>query len=132
MTRCASRSRMSTRSGTAVWPHVFRPHAGAPGLCVSSRSAVVNDVPLLVESGIAGTFDLVVVVLASEATRLHRLVDGRGMSEQEARGRIAAQATDEQRRAVADIVIENDGTVDELIASVDRVWHERLATSAAG
>jgi dephospho-CoA kinase len=91
-------------------------------------SVVVNDVPLLVESGIAGTFDLVVVVLASEPTRLRRLVDGRGMSEAEARRRIAAQATDEQRRAVADIVLENDGTVGDLTAAVDRMWRERLAT----
>src|SRR5205807_9650012 len=55
-------------------------------------SVVVNDVPLLVESGIAGTFDVVVVVLASKATRIRRLVEGRRMSEDEARRRIAAQA----------------------------------------
>lgn len=53
------------------------------------------------------------------------------MSEDEARRRIAAQATDEQRRAVADIVLTNDGTVDELIAAVDRMWRERLAATAA-
>ncbi|TMM33383.1 MAG: dephospho-CoA kinase [Actinobacteria bacterium] len=123
----AARARLES----IIHPRV-RARAAELAAAAPPGSVVVNDVPLLVESGIAGTFDLVVVVLASEATRLHRLVDGRGMSEQEARGRIAAQATDEQRRAVADIVIENDGTVDELIASVDRVWHERLATSAAG
>jgi dephospho-CoA kinase len=89
-------------------------------------SVVVNDVPLLVESGIAGMFDLVIVVLASEATRVRRLVEGRGMSEDEARRRIAAQATDDQRRAVADIVLDNDGSLESLRAAVDKVWRERL------
>jgi dephospho-CoA kinase len=89
-------------------------------------SVVVNDVPLLVESGIAGTFDLVIVVLASEATRVRRLVRDRGMAEDEARSRIAAQATDEQRRAVADIVLDNEGTLADLRAAVDRVWRDRL------
>ena len=93
-------------------------------------SVVVNDVPLLVESGIAGMFDLVIVVLASEATRLHRLVQERGMSEDEACRRIAAQATDEQRRAVADIVLDNDGSLEDLRAAVDEVWRERLAKPA--
>ena len=88
-------------------------------------SVVVNDVPLLVESGIEGMFDLVIVVLASEATRIRRLVEERGMSEDEARRRIAAQATDEQRRAVADIVLDNDGSLDDLRAAVDKVWRER-------
>jgi dephospho-CoA kinase len=90
-------------------------------------SIVVNDVPLLVESGLQDTFDLVIVVLASEATRLRRLVGGRRMSNKEARSRIAAQATDEQRRAVADVVLDNNGTLAALRAAVDRVWHEHLA-----
>jgi dephospho-CoA kinase len=93
-------------------------------------SVVVNDVPLLVESGIAGMFDLVIVVLASEATRLRRLVQERGMSEDEARRRIAAQATDGQRRAVADIVLDNDGSLEDLRAAVDELWRERLAKPA--
>ncbi len=95
-------------------------------------SVVVNDVPLLVESGIAGMFDIVIVVLASEATRVRRLVEDRGMSEDEARERIAAQATDEQRHAVADVVLDNDGTVAELIEAVDRVWREGLAGRRQG
>jgi dephospho-CoA kinase len=98
---------------------------GAP-----SGAVVVNDVPLLVEAGLADTVDVVVVVLAGEETRVRRLVDGRGMSVEEARGRIAAQATDEQRRAVADVVIENDGTVEELYAAVDALW-ETLSAAAA-
>jgi dephospho-CoA kinase len=90
-------------------------------------AVVVNDVPLLVEAGLADTFDLVIVVLASEPVRITRLTAGRGMSEAEARSRIAAQATDEQRRAVADVVLVNDGTLDELRKSVDEVWHTRLS-----
>jgi dephospho-CoA kinase len=89
-------------------------------------AVIVNDVPLLVETGLGKGFDLVVVVLAEEATRLRRLVEVRGMSEDEARSRIAAQATDEQRRAVADVVLHNDGTLEELRAAVDDLWHERL------
>jgi dephospho-CoA kinase len=82
----------------------------------------VNDVPLLVETGMAGLYDKVIVVLATEATRLDRLVRQRGMPEEDARARIAAQATDEQRRAVADIVIVNDGSPEELDEAVDAAW----------
>jgi dephospho-CoA kinase len=94
-------------------------------------SVVVNDVPLLVEAGLADTFELVVVVLASEQTRLARLVGERGMSESEARARIAAQATDEQRRAVADVVLENDGTLAELHAAVDQLWLRLIASAGS-
>jgi dephospho-CoA kinase len=96
--------------------------AAAPGDAV-----VVNDVPLLVETGIAAAFELVVVVLAGERTRIDRLVRDRGMTVEEARSRIAAQATDEQRRAVADVVITNDGTPAELRDQVDALWQEKLA-----
>jgi dephospho-CoA kinase len=89
-------------------------------------SVVVNDVPLLVETGQARVYELVIVVLASEDVRIARLARDRGMSDQDARARIAAQATDEQRRAVADIVIVNDGTLDELRAAVDAAWHDTI------
>jgi dephospho-CoA kinase len=87
---------------------------------------VVNDVPLLVETGIAAGYDLVIVVLASESVRIKRLERDRGMSEAQARERFAAQATDEQRRAVADIVLTNDGTLEELREQVDEVWYDKL------
>ena len=90
-------------------------------------AVVVNDIPLLVESGIGAGFDLVVVVASSEPSRLRRLARHRGMSAEEARSRMAAQATDEQRRAVADVVLDNDGSLEELRAAVDRLWHERLS-----
>lgn len=94
--------------------------AGAP-----ADAVVVNDVPLLVETGQVGSYDLVLVVEADPGTRLARLV-GRGMTEVDARARIAAQATDEQRRAVADVVLDNSGTPAALAAQVDRFWRERV------
>ena len=87
---------------------------------------VVQDVPLLVETGQAGSYDLVLVVEADLDARVRRLV-GRGLSEDDARARIAAQATDAQRRAVADVVLDNSGTVEQLEAQVDRFWTERVA-----
>jgi dephospho-CoA kinase len=90
---------------------------------------VVYDVPLLVENDLAAGFDFVVVVLAGEAVRLARLAD-RGMPEADARARMAVQASDEQRRAAADAVIENDGTREQLGARVDEVWAEIQAGSS--
>jgi dephospho-CoA kinase len=90
-------------------------------------AVVINDVPLLVETGLARGYDLVIVVLAGEAVRLERLMRDRGMSESEARSRIRAQANDEQRRAVADVIIENDGTLEDLYKAVDALWTDRLA-----
>jgi dephospho-CoA kinase len=87
---------------------------------------VVNDVPLLVESGLPTTYHLVLVVEASETIRVGRLREYRGMSEADAYARIRAQATDEQRRAAADVLLVNESTVDDLLARVDRVWRERL------
>ena len=87
---------------------------------------VVQDIPLLVEGNLAAGFDVVVVVLADEATRLDRL-EKRGMPEADARARIAAQATDEQRRAVADEIVMNDGTLDELHSAVDALWARLVA-----
>ncbi|GEB51708.1 MULTISPECIES: dephospho-CoA kinase [Streptomyces] len=89
-------------------------------------AVVVHDVPLLVENGLAPLYDEVVVVDASCATRLDRLVRLRGMDEQEARARMAAQASREERLAVADVVIDNDGPLAQLEPQVRRVW-ERLA-----
>jgi dephospho-CoA kinase len=83
---------------------------------------VVNDVPLLAENGLAPLYDLVVVVDASAATRLDRLTRLRGMAEAEAGSRMAAQATREERLAVADLVIGNDGSLEELRPRVEEVW----------
>ncbi|SHF58937.1 dephospho-CoA kinase [Jatrophihabitans endophyticus] len=93
-------------------------------------AVIVQDVPLLVESDLAAGFDLVVVVIASERTRLARLAE-RGTAEADARARMAAQATDEQRRAVADEIVDNDGDRDDLARTVDRVW-ARIRAAADG
>ncbi|MFJ2646852.1 dephospho-CoA kinase [Streptomyces sp. NPDC087420] len=92
---------------------------------------VVHDVPLLVENGMAPLYDLVVVVDASSETRLDRLVRTRGMSESEARKRMAAQATREERRAVADVVIDNDGPLEKLEPQVRGVWESLTERAAA-
>jgi dephospho-CoA kinase len=89
-------------------------------------SVVVYDVPLLAESagdalGRRSEFDAVVVVEAPLETRVRRLVS-RGLTEADARARIAAQASDEQRRAIADRVVVNDGDLAALDAAVDRLW----------
>ncbi|MTK03377.1 dephospho-CoA kinase [Micromonospora sp. CP22] len=89
-------------------------------------AVVVNDVPLLAEVGLAPAYHLVVVVQTAVETRLARLARDRGMSQEEARRRIAAQADDARRAAVADVLLTNDGTLDELHAAVDALWHDRL------
>ena len=89
-------------------------------------AVVVQDVPLLVEGGMAADFPLVVVVHADTEVRMRRLVGQRGMPESDAWSRIAAQATDGQHRAVADVWLENSGTRDGTLAAVDRLWAERL------
>jgi dephospho-CoA kinase len=89
-------------------------------------AVVVNDVPLLVEAGLYRAYEVVIVVEAAESIRVARLVAGRGMTESDARARIAAQATDDERRAVADVLIVNNGSSDELNEQVDAVWRERL------
>ncbi len=88
-------------------------------------AVLVNDVPLLVETGQAASYDLVLVVEAELDTRLARLVE-RGLPEADARARIAAQATDDQRRAVADVVLDNTGSREQLAGQVDRFWAERV------
>ncbi|MGA8114272.1 MAG: dephospho-CoA kinase [Actinocatenispora sp.] len=94
-------------------------------------AVVVNDVPLLVEAGLAATYHLVVVVEADPGTRRARLVE-RGMAPEAAAARIAAQATDERRRAAADALIDNSGSRDDLHASVDALWRGRLVPYERG
>lgn len=90
---------------------------------------VVYDVPLLVEGSAQDRhdFDLILVVEAPEELRIQRLVRDRGMSEEHVRARMATQASDDQRRALADVVIVNDGSEPELHRAVERVWEERIA-----
>ncbi|MER7544228.1 dephospho-CoA kinase [Spirillospora sp. NPDC127506] len=95
-----------------------------------SGAVVVYDVPLLAENGLAPMYDEVVVVDAPEETQLERLTSRRGMSEEDARARMANQASREERLAVATHVIDNSGTLDDLKAQVDDLW-EALTRRAA-
>lgn len=89
-------------------------------------AVIVEDIPLLVESQMAPFFPLVVIVHADVETRVARLVEHRGFSEADARARIAAQATEEHRRIVADVWLDNSGHPDALKEAARQLWHERI------
>ncbi|MFD7015456.1 dephospho-CoA kinase [Streptomyces sp. NPDC059928] len=112
---------------------IVHPLVGARSAALESAagpdSVVIHDVPLLAENGLAPLYDLVVVVDAAPETQLDRLVRLRGMTADEARARMGAQADRAQRLAVADIVIDNDGPLEALEPQVRKVW-ERLAERA--
>ncbi|WP_149360859.1 dephospho-CoA kinase [Lolliginicoccus suaedae] len=91
---------------------------------------IIHDIPLLIENGLAPTCHLVLVVHAEEDQRVHRLTSSRGMPESDARARIAAQATDEQRRAAADIWLDNTEDREHLLQQVTAAWHDRLVPFA--
>ena len=95
---------------------------------VPPGAVVVHDIPLLAENGLADRFDTVVVVEADREIRLARLAE-RGLTRAEAEARMAAQATDEQRRAIADEIVRNDDDLDSLARQIDRLW-DRLSGSA--
>ncbi|KOT95884.1 dephospho-CoA kinase [Streptomyces ardesiacus] len=110
----------------AVLNGIVHPLVGERSRALEEAAAedavVVHDVPLLTENGLAPLYDVVVVVDADPATRLDRLVRLRGMSEQDARARMAAQATREQRREIADVVVDNDVPLEELRRRVEELW----------
>jgi dephospho-CoA kinase len=92
---------------------------------VHDDAVVVEDIPLLVETGMAPLFPLVVVVTADEETRVDRLIK-RGMGEADARARIKAQAPEDQRRAIADVLLDNSGSQGELVEKARDVWYSRV------
>jgi dephospho-CoA kinase len=93
---------------------------------------VVFSAPLLVETGMHTAFEVLVVVSAPVEVQVERLLRDRAMSEDQVRARIAAQAPLEEKAAVADVIVDNDGTVEELEGQVDRLWAELRARAAAG
>ncbi|MDT0201328.1 dephospho-CoA kinase [Nocardioides sp. AE5] len=107
---------------------IIHPKVGARSLEIMAGAGddaiVVHDIPLLVETGQPGNFEAVLVVDVPEEVQVARMVDNRQMSEADARARIAAQATREQRLAAATHVIDNTGTLEELRARVEAVWRE--------
>lgn len=93
----------------------------------ADASIVVFDMPLLIENNLDRMCGLVVVVTADEDTRVQRLVAHRGFDEDDARQRIRAQLSDANRTPSADVIVDNSGTPDQLLESVDRLWDSRLA-----
>jgi dephospho-CoA kinase len=90
---------------------------------------VVYDVPLLAEGTRAKDFDLVVVVQASAETRTERMVELRGYTREDALRRIGSQASDAERLAIADVVIDSEGTLEETMAQADRLWADVTASA---
>lgn len=91
-------------------------------LDADASAVVVYDVPLLVEARVDDPWDLIVVAHAPASERLRRLRDIRGMDAQQAQGRIDAQVSDEQRLAIADVVIDTSVDLDETRAQTDALW----------
>jgi dephospho-CoA kinase len=98
----------------------------------SGVAVLVEDVPLLAENGMAPLYDLVIVVDAPEEVQLDRLVRLRGMPAEQARARMAAQSSRQDRLAIADIVIRNETDLADLDREVDRVWRELQAAVTDG
>ena len=94
----------------------------AEAFAADPSAVVVYDVPLLAEARVDDPWDLVVVAHAPAAVRRRRLVELRGMSERDADARLAAQASDDARLAVADVVIDTAGSLDETLRQADELW----------
>lgn len=109
---------------------LVRERAAALAAAAPKGAVVVQDIPLLVETGQGANFHLVVVVDAPDAVRVQRMMQHRHLTADEARARMAAQAGRDERLAAADVVLDNSGTKDELRDAVDRLWKFRLAPFA--
>jgi len=109
----------------AIWARTAELFAAAP-----DDAIVVHDMPLLVEAGMTGEYHLVLAVLTDTETRVQRLVEHRGIPEDDARQRIAAQADDDARRAAADVLLDNNGSPEDLATAVDALWQSRIVPFA--
>ena len=103
----------------------------AKAAAAQAGTVVVHDIPLLIETGQADLFHLVVVVHTPAELRITRLVAERGVSRAEAERRVASQASDAERLEVADVVLDGTGSIDELRARVDELWARILAERVA-
>ena len=112
-------------------PEVMRRIADRLEELSSTEEIVVVDVPLLTEVGAADMFDVIVVVDAGADVQRERLRRLRGMRDEDADARIASQAEDAERAALADVLISNDGSLDGLNAQVDELW-KRLEADRGG
>jgi dephospho-CoA kinase len=113
----AARRRLEAITHPLIFQKYAELEAAAP-----PGALVVHDIPLLAESGRAGTFDEVIVVDAPPELQVERMVRDRGWTGEEAESRIAAQASRDDRLAIATYVIENTGTLDDLRTQVEQVY----------
>lgn len=120
------------RLNAIVHPEVRRLSAEreAKAGAADPSAVVVHDIPLLVETGQAGHFHLVVVVHTPAEQRVRRLVAARGLTEEAARARVVAQASDEERLAAADVTLDGSRTEEDLRAQVDTLWQRVTAEVA--
>lgn len=88
----------------------------------SKAEIVIYSVPLLAETGVDHDFDMVVTVEAGIENQVSRLMANRNMTEADARARIAAQATQDERQAIADVTVDNSGTLENLDAQITNLW----------
>ena len=114
-----------------VHPEVRRLFAEGSEAYRDTDSVVVFSAPLLVETGMHTAFEVLVVVSATVATQIERLMHQRGMSEPSIRARIDAQAPLEDKAAAADFLVDNEGSLDELESQVDRLWNDLSARPVA-
>ncbi|MEU0093373.1 dephospho-CoA kinase [Kribbella sp. NPDC006257] len=112
-----------------IHPRV-RARAAAIEAAAPAGAVVVHDIPLLVETGQADSFDLVLVVDVEPDLQLRRLTELRGMTAEEAKQRIASQASRADRLAAADVVVDNSGSLDDLERRVGEIWAELTARAA--
>ena len=113
-----------------VHPEVRRLFAEGCDRYRDTDAVVVFSAPLLVETGMHTAFERLVVVASAVETQVERLLRDRGMSEEQARARIDAQAPLEEKAAVADVIVDNEGTLEDLEGQVERLWDD-LRSSAA-
>ncbi|MCX6395352.1 MAG: dephospho-CoA kinase [Propionibacteriales bacterium] len=121
----AARKRLEAIVHPLVFQRIIDLEGNAP-----EGSLVVHDIPLLAESGRAGTFDAVVVVDVPPQTQVERMVRDRGWTVDEAQARMAAQASREDRLAIATHVIENTGTLEDLRHRVTEVFEVLVGRDA--
>jgi len=112
-----------------VHPEVRRLFAEGSEAYRDTDQVVVFSAPLLVETGMHTAFEVLVVVSATVATQIERLMRQRGMSEPSIRARIDAQAPLEDKAAAADFLVDNEGSLDELESQVEQLWND-LSTRA--
>jgi dephospho-CoA kinase len=125
----AARGKLNAITHPLIHEHIRADEAAAV-TAGGPDTLIVHDIPLLAEGQRAADFDLVIVVDVPAELQVSRLA-GRGLPEDQARARMAAQATREQRLAIADIVIDNSGTLEDLDRRVTEVWAELLSGNGA-